>query len=182
MQTKDSIYSYIINVLTLAKVYKAELALNQKIESLDKIISLSLDALNKFEELDLLNPHQELSLKIALIIKNDKDEYLLKKTKKGEESIKISPSLNSTLEDTISDFLNKNLADIPFNYEIKDLINIADLKENGLVKENYNVPTFILCVKINGHSSKILNIKDFTYTKDLSNLNKLDSYIIKKGE
>ena len=48
MQSKETIYSYIINILTLAKLSKVELTLTKKTEILDQIISLSLSELDNF--------------------------------------------------------------------------------------------------------------------------------------
>ena len=101
MQSKETIYSYIINILTLAKLSKVELTLTKKSEILDQIISLSLSELDKFEELDTLNPHQNLSLKIKCIIKNENDEILLEEKKKGKELYSFSPSLSLSLKDDL---------------------------------------------------------------------------------
>ena len=88
MQNKETIYSYLIQILTLAKLYKAEIALGKKAQNLDKIINLILKALDDFEELDTLNPHQNLALKYKLIAQNKDGEYLIE-DKKGIFSISL---------------------------------------------------------------------------------------------
>ena len=147
MQNKETIYSYLIQILTLAKLYKAEIALGKKAQNLDKIINLILKALDDFEELDTLNPHQNLALKYKLIAQNKDGEYLIE-DKKGN-----------------------------YFYKITNLINLAELKENDLVTDKVTHPIYLLTIKLTLNSSRIIG-KGFKFMKDVSNLNKLDKYIL----
>lgn len=182
MQSKETIYSYIINILTLAKLSKVELTLTKKTEILDQIISLSLSELDKFEELDTLNPHQNLSLKVKCIIKNENDEILLEEKKKGKELYSFSPSLSLSLKDDLKKRIDSIFSkENEFTYEIKDLINLADLKSNNIFKKELVTPIYLLVMKIYINSSKI-NKKGFIFNKDYSELSELDKFILTKGE
>ena len=177
MQSKDSIYSYIINVLTLAKISKVELTLKKKSETLDKIIALSLSELDKFEELDTLNPHQNLSLKVKCIVINEKGEYLLKVNKKIEE-IFLSFSLKDDLKRRLN-LIFEN--EVNLDYKIVDLINLADLKADKIIKKELSNPIYLLVMKVYINSSKI-NKKGFIFNKDINKVNKIDKFILLKGE
>ena len=182
MQSKDSIYSYIINVLTLAKISKVELALKKKSETLDKIIALSLSELDKFEELDILNPHQNLSLKVKCIVINEKGEYLLKVNKKSEEILSFTPSLSFSLKDDLKRRLNLIFENkVNLDYKIVDLINLADLKAEKIIKKELSNPIYLLVMKVYINSSKI-NKKGFIFNKDINKVNKIDKFILLKGE
>ena len=182
MQSKDSIYSYIINVLTLAKISKVELTLKKKSETLDKIISLSLSELDKFEELDTLNPHQNLSLKVKCIVINEKGEYLLKVNKKSEEILSFTPSLSFSLKDDLKRRLNSIFEnEVNLDYRIVDLINLADLKADKIIKKELSNPIYLLVMKVYINSSKI-NKKGFIFNKDINKVNKIDKFILLKGE
>ena len=182
MQSKETIYSYIINVLTFAKLAKVELKLTGNTEMIDKIISTSLSELDKFEELDTLNPHQNLSLKVKCVVKNKNDEILLMQKKKETELFSFSPSLSLSFKDDMEKHLITLFGEeIAFNYEIKDLINLADLKSNGLIKEELTTPIYLLVVKISVNSSRIIK-KGFIFNKEYSELNELDKFILTKGE
>lgn len=182
MQSKETIYSYIINILTLAKLSKVELTLTKKSEILDQIISLSLSELDKFEELDTLNPHQNLSLKVKCIIKNENDEILLEEKKKGKELYSFSPSLSLSLKDDLKKRIDSIFSkENEFTYEIKDLINLADLKSSNIIKKELVTPIYLLVMKIYINSSKI-NKKGFIFNKDYSELSELDKFILTKGE
>lgn len=182
MQSKDSIYSYIINVLTLAKISKVELTLKKKSETLDKIIALSLSELDKFEELDTLNPHQNLSLKVKCIVINEKGEFLLKVNKKSEEILSFTPSLSFSLKDDLKRRLNSIFDnEVNLDYKIVDLINLADLKEEKIVKKELSNPIYLLLMKVYINSSKI-NKKGFIFNNDISKVNKIDKFILSKGE
>ena len=182
MQSKETIYSYIINVLTLAKIAKVELKLTGNTEMIDKIISTSLSELDKSEELDTLNPHQNLSLKVKCVVKNENDEILFTKKKKEMELFSFSPSLSLSFKDDLKSRLVSIFGEeISFIYEIKDLINLADLKSNSLVKEDLATPIYLLVVKITTNSSRIIK-KGFIFNKEYSELNELDKFILTKGE
>lgn len=182
MQSKETIYSYIINILTLAKLSKVELTLTKKTEILDQIILLSLSELDKFEELDTLNPHQNLSLKVKCIIKNENDEILLEEKKKGKELYSFSPSLSLSLKDDLKKRIDSIFSqENEFTYEIKDLINLADLKSSNIIKKELVTPIYLLVMKIYINSSKI-NKKGFIFNKDYSELSELDKFILTKGE
>ena len=182
MQSKDSIYSYIINVLTLAKISKVELTLKKKSETLDKIIDLSLSELDKFEELDTLNPHQNLSLKVKCIVINEKGEYLLKVNKKSEEILSFTPSLSFSLKDDLKRRLNLIFEnEVNLDYKIVDLINLADLKAEKIIKKELSNPIYLLVMKVYINSSKI-NKKGFIFNKDINKVNKIDKFILLKGE
>ena len=177
MQNKETIYSYLIQILTLAKLYKAEIALGKKAQNLDKIINLILKALDDFEELDTLNPHQNLALKYKLIAQNKDGEYLIE-DKKGKEILpEFSPSLNLNFKEDLDRYLNKNLANLNYVYKITNLINLAELKENNLVTDKVTHPIYLLTIKLTLNSSRIIG-KGFKFMKDVSNLNKLDKYIL----
>lgn len=182
MQSKETIYSYIINILTLAKLSKVELTLTKKTEILDQIISLSLSELDKFEELDTLNPHQNLSLKVKCIIKNENDEMLLEEKKKGKELYSFSPSLSLSLKDDLKKRIDSIFSqESEFTYEIKDLINLADLKSLNIIKKELVTPIYLLVMKIYINSSKI-NKKGFIFNKEYNELSELDKFILTKGE
>ena len=182
MQSKDSIYSYIINVLTLAKISKVELTLKKKSETLDKIIALSLSELDKFEELDTLNPHQNLSLKVKCIVINEKGEYLLKVNKKSKEILSFTPSLFFSLKDDLKRRLNLIFEnEVNLDYKIVDLINLADLKADKIIKKELSNPIYLLVMKVYINSSKI-NKKGFIFNKDINKVNKIDKFILLKGE
>lgn len=182
MQSKETIYSYIINILTLAKLSKVELTLTKKTEILDQIIALSLSELDKFEELDTLNPHQNLSLKVKCIIKNENDEILLEEKKKGKELYSFSPSLSLSLKDDLKKRIDSIFSqENEFTYEIKDLINLADLKSSNIIKKELVTPIYLLVMKIYINSSKI-NKKGFIFNKEYNELSELDKFILTKGE
>ena len=182
MQSKDSIYSYIISVLTLAKISKVELTLKKKSETLDKIIALSLSELDNFEELDTLNPHQNLSLKVKCIVINEKGEYLLKVNKKSEEILSFTPSLSFSLKDDLKRRLNSIFEnEVNLDYKIVDLINLADLKAEKIIKKELSNPIYLLVMKVYINSSKI-NKKGFIFNKDINKVNKIDKFILLKGE
>ena len=182
MQSKETIYSYIINILTLAKLSKVELTLTKKSEILDQIISLSLSELDKFEELDTLNPHQNLSLQVKCIIKNENDEILLEEKKKGKELYSFSPSLSLSLKDDLKKRIDSIFSkENEFTYEIKDLINLADLKSKNIIKKELVTPIYLLVMKIYINSSKI-NKKGFIFNKEYNELSELDKFILTKGE
>ena len=182
MQSKETIYSYIINILTLAKLSKVELTLTKKTEILDQIISLSLSELDKFEELDTLNPHQNLSLKVKCIIKNENDEMLLEEKKKGKELYSFSPSLSLSLKDDLKKRIDSIFSqENEFTYEIKDLINLADLKSLNIIKKELVTPIYLLVMKIYINSSKI-NKEGFIFNKEYNELSELDKFILTKGE
>ena len=177
MQNKETIYSYLIQILTLAKLYKAEIALDKKVENLDKIINLILKALDDFEELDTLNPHQNLAIQYKLIAQNNEGEYLIE-DKKGKEILpEFSPSLNLNFKEDLDRYLSKNLANLNYFYKITNLINLAELKENALVNEKVTHPIYLLTIKLTLNSSRIIK-KGYRFTRDVSNLNKLDKYIL----
>lgn len=179
MKNENSFYSYIIQILTLAKVYKAELALNKKVESLDKIIDLSLNSLKGFEELDLLNPHQNISFKIKCLIYDDEGNILLKRGKKGEELLTFSPSLTFSLKEDLKVKLAEICEGNIEKVEILDLINALELKKEDIIDVDINLPIYLLTIKILLNSSKIKK-KGYTFNKDITTLNKLDSYILRK--
>lgn len=182
MQSKETIYSYIINILTLAKLSKVELTLTKKTEILDQIISLSLSELDKFEALDTLNPHQNLSLKVKCIIKNENDEILLEEKKKGKELYSFSPSLSLSLKDDLKKRIDLIFSqENEFTYEIIDLINLADLKSSNIIKKELVTPIYLLVMKIYINSSKI-NKKGFIFNKEYNELSELDKFILTKGE
>lgn len=182
MQSKETIYSYIINILTLAKLSKVELTLTKKTEILDQIISLSLSELDKFEELDTLNPHQNLSLKVKCIIKNENDEILLEEKKKGKELYSFSPSLSLSLKDDLKKRIDSIFSqESEFTYEIIDLINLADLKSSNIIKKELVTPIYLLVMKIYINSSRI-NKKGFIFNKEYNELSELDKFILTKGE
>ena len=180
-KSNSSFYSYIINILTLAKIYKAKIVLNERIDALDEIINESLKALDEFEELDTLNPHQNLSLKLKILIKNEDSAVLIKEGKKEDEILTFTPSLTKSLKEDLDERLNEIFLNPKYSYEITNLINQEDLKISGIIKEDYPHPIYLLTIKVKLDSSKIIK-KGFKFTNDLSNLNALDSYILLKGE
>ena len=68
-----------------------------------------------------------------------------------------------------------------FTYEIKDLINLADLKSKNIIKKELVTPIYLLVMKIYINSSKI-NKKGFIFNKEYNELSELDKFILTKGE
>ena len=181
MNDKETLFSYLIDIFTKAKIYKVKRALGKDVDNLDEILDLILKAIDEYSELDLLNPHQNLSLKVKCVIKNEKNEILAFKNKKGHELISFTPSSFVSLKDDIEEHLKKALEFKSFHYSLGKLINSAELKENMLINEKIDWPIYLLTIKISLDSSKIIKDK-YEFISDYSCLNDIDRYIVKEEE
>ena len=71
--------------------------------------------------------------------------------------------------------------EVNLDYKIVDLINLADLKAEKIIKKELSNPIYLLVMKVYINSSKI-NKKGFIFNKEYNELSELDKFILTKGE
>ena len=185
MKDKTYLFSYLIDVLVSLNVHKAFAKLGKEEEAeLDKIKEKTLELINDFNTLNDFNPNINSSLFVKLIIK-EKEDFIIKNTKKVDSFITFIPDLNLSIEESIKERL------IKFGLEAKtinlvDAINRTNLIVNNLINEKLNnshVIYLIYYVELEKRDIK-LNGKFYIEKRNYQelNLSDLDKYILEKGE
>lgn len=119
---KIEIYSYLIRILSLTRVYS--LTDKEKDDVINDIEKVTMEALNYFENVNFNRPnyffrdyYPSPQIRILLLLKNE-DKYLFKKDVKSNLEI-----LNFllTLEEEISESINKYLSSLSLDLKYEDL-------------------------------------------------------------
>ena len=167
-----TIYSYLLEVLTLSKLIKVYKDLGKENEFSEEIRAKTLQMLDNFEKFDNLDPRTNIGFTIKVIIKNN-NQYLVEKTKKGDKLISLNPSLNEKLEEDVAQKIGEICEDVS-NIHLKELINLAELGVK-ISKPEY------VAIYVGEASIQDVKKKNYEFKENLENLIEIDKAIIERS-
>ena len=178
---KLQIYSYLIKILSLTRVYS--LSKEDKDKIINDIEKVTMEALNYFENVNFDRPnyffkdyYPSPQIRVLLLINNE-DKYLFKKDDKS--NLEITNFL-LPLDEEISDAVNKYLSLLNLNLKFEDF-NFKGMKFRKVLEKSDQFPLneYVLILKFNK------NLDSFNENElvleSISNLNQ-KLKVIKKEE
>ena len=148
---KLQIYSYLIKILSLTRVYS--LSKEDKDKIINDIEKVTMEALNYFENVNFDRPnyffkdyYPSPQIRVLLLINNE-DKYLFKKDDKS--NLEITNFL-LPLDEEISDAVNKYLSLLNLNLKFEDF-NFKGMKFRKVLEKSDQFPLneYVLILKFN---------------------------------
>lgn len=148
---KLEIYSYLIKILSLTRVYS--LSKEDKDKIINDIEKVTMEALNYFENVNFDRPnyffkdyYPSPQIRVLLLINNE-DKYLFKKDDKS--NLEITNFL-LPLDEEISDAINKYLSLLNLNLKFEDF-NLKGMKFRKVLEKSDQFPLneYVLIFKFN---------------------------------